>query len=350
MLRFLATGDLQAHAWQQFSYTLPNGMNSRLANCLKVFSILGREAKARKISKVLLNGDLFEETDYINVSVYDGVYRKLEWLHSQGLETVVNLGNHDISLQSGHRVLHSLRPFRKVSTVVEEPKLVWGSLHVVPWMSSPEALKQAIRNIQAEKSMGLALHCGVQGATAGPKAYLVRNPIKLRDVRPAAFACVLLSDFHTTQALSGNTWYLGSPLQHTFGETHTPSIWDIRLLGAPPWFRADKIPTRLPRFRGLHLKELGSLRAKLNSWTGDYVRIRLAADSNIKDEEIEGLVAGRFLFQIERAGEELESKPSERMHSLHPDEAISRYARAHANGSSRTRLTSLGKELYTGSL
>src|SRR3989304_857976 len=160
-MRFLATGDIQAHNWRQFSYVRSDGQNSRLHNCLKVFDILEEEARARRIRRVLLNGDIFEENAYIDVEVYDAVYRRLERLHSEGLDIVVNVGNHDVLLQSGGRVLHSLRPLRKICKVIESPTLVWGKLWVVPWMAEPEKFKQTIKHLRVKGSMSLVCHVGV---------------------------------------------------------------------------------------------------------------------------------------------------------------------------------------------
>ena len=84
-MKFLITGDLQIHAWKQFSYIRKNGMNSRLYNCLKVFDVLLEEAKKRNITRILLNGDLFEESNYIDVEVFDATYLKFEKLYSEGM-------------------------------------------------------------------------------------------------------------------------------------------------------------------------------------------------------------------------------------------------------------------------
>jgi DNA repair exonuclease SbcCD nuclease subunit len=343
-IRFLATGDLQIHPWKQFSYTKSNGMNSRLYNCLKVLDIMRKEAHKRGITKILLNGDILEETDYIQVEVYDGLYRKIERMCEEGLDVVVNCGNHDICKQSSGRVLHSLRPLRQVATVVEEPTLVWDALQVVPWMADSEALKKAIRRVRSSRSYGLALHCGVQGAKTGPTAYLVRNPIKLRDIRSKEFGLVLLSDYHTRQWLSKNALYLGSPLQHSFGEIHRPCIWDVRLFGHDPYFDARKIYTNLPRFRRLDVSRIKDLRRKVEALRGDYVKLHTPAGGGVSEADIQKVVKGKFLYDIEETSEEQEDKPD--TSSLHPLEVISQYARSKV--SSPKKLVSLGIKLYKG--
>src|SRR6266576_352945 len=190
-MKFLITGDLQIHPWRQFSYTRKSGMNSRLYNCLKVFDVLLEEAQKRGITKILLNGDLFEANDYIDVETFDSTYLKLEKLHSEGMEVCINLGNHDISRYAGERILHALRAFRKVATIIEEPALVWKSLWVVPWCPSPEKIKEGIRSFgRTPGTRGLEIsticlvgHFGVQGARTGSHSILLKNAIVLKDLR-----------------------------------------------------------------------------------------------------------------------------------------------------------------------
>lgn len=349
LLRFLATGDFQVHNWKQFSITLPNGMNSRLANCLKVFQIVRREAKARGITKFLANGDIFEETDYINVEVYDAVYKELEKCSDIGMETAINLGNHDICSESGGRILHSLRPFRKVARVLEEPTRLWYHLQVVPYMENPSEFKKAVADLAP--TAGLVLHCGVQGATTGPTSYLVRNPIKLKDVRPKDFRLVLLSDYHTSQWLRNNVFYLGSPLQHTFGEIHKPAIWDVTLYDREPYYRLVAIPTNLPSFRRIKASTRRQLTKQISRCCGDYVRVIVPEDSTgLSDAEVDAIARrSGCLYQIERQGDEVEDAAHENAHALEPVEAMTRYVKAHIDvRSKRRRLIGLGRRLYEG--
>lgn len=346
-LRFLFTGDFQIRAWKQFSITLPNGMNSRLANCLKVFEIARREAKRRGIQKFLGNGDFFDETDYISVEVYDAAYREVEKNYDAGLETALNIGNHDISSQSGGRVLHSLRPFRKVATILEKPTRLWDHIQVVPYMDNPKEFKATVARLDAAPC--LVLHCGVQGATTGPNSYLVRNPIKLRDIRPKDFRLVLLSDYHTTQWLRSNVLYVGSPLQHSFGEIHRPCIWDVTILDSSPYYRLEKIPTKLPRFRKFRVNDRERLDRLLSQYRGDYLRLVLPADSRISDEEVEkrARLVG-CLFQIERQGDGVSDEAHENVHALEPNSAMAKYVRSAAKKARRSRLLTLGRKLYEG--
>lgn len=346
-MRFLATGDLQVHAFKPFSYTLKNGMNSRLANCLKVFKICREEAKARGINKLLINGDIFEHSDYIEVDPYDSLYRELEKNHDQGLETVINLGNHDIHGQYGKRILHALRPFRRISKIIEKPTLVWESLYIIPWMARPDDIKKSIQEVQANRKICLALHCGVQGAVSGPKRYLVRNPIKLEDVRGDEFGLVILSDYHTRQYLAPNVLYLGSPLQHTFGEVHRPCIWEISL-DRESVFRTKKIYTNLPRFRRTRINSISEFHKAALGWRGDYVSI--AIGEGIRERDVKNVADEiGFQYKIDFVGEK-EGETNLSSTAFNIGKGIRTYVRMNSRGKRAVKLESLGKKLYEGDI
>jgi len=341
-LRFLATGDLQIHKWKQFSYIREDGQNSRLHNCLRVFDILKKEAALRGITKVLLNGDIFEDNAFIDVEVFDSTYRKLEELYKENLDVILNVGNHDICGEFGGRVIHSLRSFRRIATVVEKPKLLWELLQVVPWMSNPESIKKAVFRLSG--GSGLVLHCGVQGAVTGPKGYLTRNPIKLEDIRLKDFKLVLLSDYHTPQFLAKNVFYMGSPIAHNFGETHKPCVWDISL--SRDGYTAKKIYTGFPEFIRVKAKKLFDLEAVEDKLKGNYVSVVLQSDK-ISESEVEAFAKGKFLVRFDH---EKEDKTIEPVQVISADEALSRYVKSNAKEASQDRLLSLGERIFRGEL
>lgn len=353
-LRFICTGDLQIHPWKQFSYIRKDGMNSRLYNCLKVFDILLEEAKKRGITKILINGDIFEENTYIDVEVFDATYLKLEKLYDAGMEICINLGNHDVSRQSDGRILHSLRAFRKIAHVLEKPELVWKHLQVVPWDTSPDRIKAAIKFARATKGTCLVGHFGVQGAKTGPAGYLVRNPIKLADIIPSKWGLVILSDYHTRQRLSTNpeVWYLGSPLQHSFGEVHRPCIWAISL-DREGIFGTERIYTDFPRFRRVQAATKRELYATTKSFAGDYVRV--AGDiPEHRIREVANEVG--FRYQIgnrneNENGRRLEDSFKISRKQLDTRRAFRKYVRREAKGRLRQeKLLNLGEKLYRGEI
>lgn len=341
---FIITGDLQVRAWQQFSHTRKDGMNSRLYYCLKVFDIILKTAKERKVKRVLLNGDILEDNGWIEVNTYNAVYRKLEMLHEAGLEVVINLGNHDVYAELGGRIVHSITPLGRLSRIVEEPQQVWKDVWCVPWMANPRELKRAIASIPIEGHQILVSHCGVQGARTGPTSYLVRNPIKLRDVRPREFRLVLLSDYHTRQKLASNVVYLGSPLQHTFGEIHRPCIWIVSK------FQLEKVYTNLPQFHRIKVSSVEELKSKTKEQQNGYYSIKIPEGSSVGQEAIEKAARSlglRFDIEVHRETDPGSVSGSPLAFDAH--RAIRRYVkRAHHRTKARLRLLDLGVKLYEG--
>jgi DNA repair exonuclease SbcCD nuclease subunit len=338
---FIITGDLQIKPWQQFSHIRKDGMNSRLYYCLKVFDIILETAKERGIRRVFLNGDFFEENSWIETETYDAAYRKLDKLHEAGLETVISLGNHDVFAKLSGRMLHPLRAFSKVARILEKPELIWDCVQVVPWMENPQKLIKAISKVAASPRRILVLHCGVQGAVAGPTRHLIRNPIQLRDIRHKEFGLVLLSDYHTRQRLAPNVAYLGSPLQHSFGETHKPCIWIIS--NKRYHFRMDKVFTNLPRFRRVVVSSPSDLYARTD-WRGDYVSIKPSAE--LSHQEVQKVADKMgFKFKIEH-GEEEVSVPVGTSH-VSPKHGIRKFVRQqNLPAPEMRRLIKLGFRLY----
>jgi DNA repair exonuclease SbcCD nuclease subunit len=342
--RFLITGDLHVHNFRQFAKTLPSGLNSRLHNCLNVFDIILREAKSRRIDKVILNGDIFHEADEIDTEVYGEVYKKLERLADHGIDTNLILGNHDTSLCTSQRLVHSLFAFRKVARVIEKPTTLWDSVSAIPWTANTVLYRQWLKTAALEKPRRvLVTHVGITEGRIGQSGIRVKGQVRLADLHPEGFHLVLLSDYHHRQKVADHVYYLGSPLHHNFGETHEPVIWEIQTLGQEPWYLRRAIPTHLPQFVSLQKEslQLDDIRDRFAIHRGSYFRIRTSRD----EAQIQSL-AEKYGCQveIERASKEKEEDDfTKRSFSL--EESIDRYADRFYEGRLRRWIVRLGKKL-----
>jgi hypothetical protein len=347
LLRFLITGDLQAHAWRQFSYIRDDGMNSRLYNILSVFDEMENYAMEHGINKIFFNGDIFEESDYHQTEVFNAIYIKFAEMYGVGMKLGINLGNHEIVRRIEGEVVpvHTLVPFFRVAKIIEWPSIFWDHLFIIPYMSA-EGVKAAIqKHLRVNEQSVLIFHGGVQGARAGPKQYLVRNQLKLEDLRPKKWKLILLSDYHTSQYLRDNVLYLGSPIQHSFGETHTPGFWDVTLYDEEPWYELKRIKTNLPRFIQMEISSIKELEDAKEKLRGNYVHLKLLS-TDIRDE-IDSFAKTNGItvkISIEREDRRSDSKRSILGTTL-PVQHILRYARRLGKGKSFTRL---GCDLYEG--
>ena len=264
--RGVITGDIQASSWKRFATVRPDGMNSRLYNCVSVLDAMAKAARRRHASHLLINGDLFETSDYIRTDVYAAVARKLYELHNRGhgLEIILVLGNHDIAGDTlgGAHLLEALRP---VAIVIEEPTLIEG-LWIVPWNKDSKKLIAAYNQAKARY---LVSHVLLDNTDVGSTK--VSTPIRLRHLCEDKYKYVLLSDCHRKHWVSDKTVYLGSPLQHSFGETHEPALW---------WLDAAKgelkeLPTEFPRFHKVLVTSKADLKQLKKIPEGHYARIDL---------------------------------------------------------------------------
>lgn len=305
-MRFLATGDLQCGNWKQFNVLQSDGLGSRLHQCLNIFRLLHKEAKKRGINKILLNGDIFEKNGVLEVEVFDAVYKEVERMYLAGLTVVMNIGNHDVTRTSPDHLpaLHSLRIFNRVARVIETPRIVWDRLCIVPWMADPKALISQVKDIAKNWALPhnplLALHAGVSGAIAGTGQSL-SGAIRLEDLYPERFKLLLLSDYHHPQWIGKNSFYLGSPLQHSFGETHTACVWEVVLNegSAGVW----AIPTHAPRFHWVSAKRMSDARSYFKKYPKDYFRVQILPSKKKIDSSDLQKLANHYgcLVQVENA-------------------------------------------------
>lgn len=355
-LRFLSTADIHVHAYKQFAHILPNGRNSRLENCLRVFDILKEQALKRKIDKILLLGDIFDSANYLDTEAYGDVYERLEEIHKEKIETVIVPGNHDYLFRSNKSV-HTLKAFRKVATIIEEPSTIWkNEVRIIPFMENQEDIKKAIRYSYysyqdqpvPELPSILAVHCAVSGAKPGATGYKAIADITVQDLMPKHFKLVILGDFHRHQYLDKNVFYLGSPLHQSFNEGHNPCIWDITLKNGK--IRTVKIPTNLPKFLTIQVTSKVDLIRAFKKFPNDYLRLIVDPKSGLTSEAIDDLAIGRYKFRIERLAEQYETLSSKYIKSLSLsiEDYISTYVETVADGDKN--LLNLGVKIYNGVL
>ena len=354
LLRFLISGDLQCHNWKQFSHIREDGINSRLFNILSVFDKMKFYALKHSINKALLNGDIFEESDYHLTEIFNAVYRKVVEMREAGMKIAFNLGNHDILRWLMDKVIpvHTLVPFEHIANVIQQPSVLWNHLCVVPYMPA-ENVKRAVKwhlDVFPYPNTVLVFHGGVQGARAGPKRYLVRNPLKLKDLQPKEWKLILLSDYHTTQYLRDNVLYIGSPVQHSFGETHVPGFWDVTLYDKEPWFKLKHVKTNLPRFIEISVSSMKELKDAEEKIKGNYVRINLKKEDFVEEaESFATKICAAVTTRTSQSEKEVTDSARIGAWELSPSQCIQNYVKK-TSSEKRKALIRLGQALYEGKI
>lgn len=292
--------DTHCHPFQPYSTILPNGMNSRLADTLNCIDQIREKCIRERVSIVLFGGDLFHVRKSINVVAFNAVYEALSKFVLNGMPIVMIAGNHDQADRAG--AVHSMHAFKTFCTVIDSPSwTVVNDAHNnpygifgVPYTDDVKELKAQCRkkpDISKHVHNFFLGHLGVQGAKLGADfVYSNRYDIKLSDVVPETFDAVYFGHYHLHQKLAKNAYYIGAPLQHTWGDANQKRgflIYDTE--SKKHKFHALKFP----RFMQVTQEDLVS--KKLN---GDFVRVVAATDWSVDRKEEARLSTGARSVEI----------------------------------------------------
>jgi len=253
--------DLHLFNFKMFAYTLPNGRNSRLQHALDVVDQMGSICKERDIKHIWFLGDFFNARSTIDIGVYIDGFNCIRNLVRKGLEVTMLVGNHDQYLRSGR--IHSLVPFSNIAVVVDTPVAFDLGLRVacLPYTEDRESILNALRRLEGcDILLG---HLAVDGSLSGIHGHRLRGAISLRDLNKFHFKRVFLGHFHYRQDLAKNVHYVGSMLQHSFGEMGQKKGFYIYDLEGDD---LEFAPLRAPEF-----VEVESLDPKV---VGNYVRLK----------------------------------------------------------------------------
>lgn len=234
LARFYA--DVHFNAWQDFATPMPEGMpnagiNSRLVS--QLVTLESAVAPEKREVPAVVCGDIVHKRGVITPEVGWAVATWLTHLRTIHDHVYIFPGNHDYPLKAGAAWMHAVTPFIPLSldgvTVVDFPQSIElandTTLHIVPWMADIEDWREAVSEEAAqasEKPLGhsiLATHIAVNGGVmANGHAYTGRGA-RISDLHGNVFDQVLLGDFHKRQQLSDNVHYIGSPMQHHWGDS-----------------------------------------------------------------------------------------------------------------------------------
>jgi DNA repair exonuclease SbcCD nuclease subunit len=202
----LLFGDLHLDLYRPYSTTLPNGMNSRLAEQEKVIDKVCEIADENHVDRIIFLGDLFNQLgETLPKVIYDSAYRIVDKLrqHTKSLYLVV--GNHDI-----HRGINLFQPFKSIPEVVVVDTvmdLAMENYHVVmvPWGSR-------LPHTKADLLLG---HLPVIGAKTG-LGFALTEGVTVSSFQP--YTLSLLGHIHKRQMMN-KVMYLGSVMQNNHGDS-----------------------------------------------------------------------------------------------------------------------------------
>jgi len=213
-MKILIVSDLHADNYSRFSTLTENGINCRLQDCINAVRSLNRLAKQVGAECLFFLGDLFNSRTTISIDVYYLVFQEIERL-AKDIETYLLVGNHDQFLRKGD--IYSTYPFSSICQVISKPTVLDLDSLVV-CLPYQEDHKELLKFIEQNKGDYLFAHLGLNGAKVGPTEYRVKETLNPEDLKPEEFKWVILGHYHKFQRLKDNIVYVGSMLQHNFGE------------------------------------------------------------------------------------------------------------------------------------
>jgi len=254
----LFTADVHAHNFSDFATILPGGRNSRLQAILDTLEVMREYAVRNKLKHLVILGDLFHNQKSVEIDVLFGVSEYLKAIVESGIKVIILAGNHDHYSRDGK--FHSLLQYHSDNIIVVDSDVQsidadGVKLYCVPYTDDKDLLVERLEtaaeqaDIDDEEEDGdvvkvLCAHLSVDGGTVGSFEHKLKARMTSSDLNPECFDYVLLGHYHKPQMLTKNTYYVGSPIQHTRGEmgerktfTHISSDGSI-----------DTIPTNAPEF------------------------------------------------------------------------------------------------------
>lgn len=293
--------DLHAHNFPDCAVPVSEGINSRLLDCLNIIDQIGAYAKKYDVKDIVFGGDLFHVPGRIEVPVFNAVINALVKLCIEteaGLWLIV--GNHDQYNRSG--TIHSLEALKLkegLFYIIDEPAFceVGGrEIALIPYSPLRDTVTKNIKHLRKRTSVEIAvLHQGLSGVPVGKSGYTIDENLAPSDL-PTTTKLNLLGHYHEHRQVTGNSFFIGSPLQHNWGD-EGQNKWCV-LVEADD--TVEMLPLSAPKFVTVPLQ--GSVEACLKDSDvmekyarGNFIRVQSSLALTAQD-------IGKVKAEIEKAG------------------------------------------------
>jgi len=212
---FAVTADVHAHPFGDFATIDSEGVNSRLQRTVDALAWAMSTASDQGATTFVIAGDLFHSRKDVPTIALDMVSEVLEEAQDT-LDIILLLGNHDLNTSTHHASIAALSGIGQVvMDVTEITTRDDERLGLIPWCDTQDQFEAMWNELPLDLDAYIG-HFGTFGANFGP--YNIEIP---GDINPQPLVedrLMLLGHYHRRQNVFGNTWYVGSPLQHTWAE------------------------------------------------------------------------------------------------------------------------------------
>lgn len=242
--------DLHAHNFPDCSKIISSGINSRLLDCISIIKQVGEAAKERDVQDIVFCGDMFhipgKREDTVNYQV-----RKTLCDLAEDISFHLIPGNHDQMDRTGEEhalkmlsyIDHNTKRFVAVYNEITSNVIAGKEFCLAPYRREPDDIKRQIEKAHEINAEINIFHQGLGGVPIGKGNVVIDEVLGIDDL-PTNSKWNLLGHYHETKFVGGQTVFLGSPLQHNWGdESVEKSIWHLKDNGD-----LEAIPTKAPKF------------------------------------------------------------------------------------------------------
>lgn len=258
-MHILLYSDLQLHPWKEFSKTV-DGVNDRLADHIHALDQILDYAIQNNIKHIFFGGDMFEARAKVDV-VAAKLLSEWKWKVSKaGITQVDIIGNHDlVDKSTTHNAIDLYRNVPNQYIITEPQWFPVGKFAVmcVPYMHRLEDMKEGVTvpcSAHYTPTVGI-VHYGLYETPMESRGvirdlgYDTEGQMRLADLTPALSTGLVkrffFGHFHVTTNVTDKVHFIGTPLQHKWGERSVDTRFlDIDLSNST--FKG--IPTSAPRF------------------------------------------------------------------------------------------------------
>ncbi|MDR9847114.1 metallophosphoesterase [Herbaspirillum huttiense] len=215
--------DTHHHGWSAFSETLSSGVNSRLQIILDETKRCAAEVRAAGGNRIYHGGDLFHVRGSIAPSVLNPTIDCYKELLADGMEIIINAGNHDLEGKEAARVSSAITSLEGIGCrVVNAPSYgLTDEMVIIPWIQRIDELKQAIEFVDPadRKGCDLLLHAPIDGVIPG----LPDHGLTWEYLDALGFRRVFAGHYHHHKNVGGNVWSIGALTGQTWSDINAKS-------------------------------------------------------------------------------------------------------------------------------
>ena len=216
--------DLHFHAWNAFSKTDADGVNSRLNYLLSDLKRCANEVRAEGGNAIVLAGDVFHVRGSVSPSVLNPVLDAVKDIISMGVRVIALAGNHDLEGKTADRLGSAITALEGVGVrVVEKADVLrfanGNGVLLVSWIENIAELKQKLESVSPadRKGVDCIIHAPIDGVVEGLPAH------GLTDVYLASLGYdrVFAGHYHNHKDFGNGVYSIGALAHHTWSDVDT---------------------------------------------------------------------------------------------------------------------------------